>query len=96
MLLVALLITGTSYEVYILTYYCLISAHKFVYVAYMWHLRGIFVHGTYLAIIYGTAGADFWTCMYSNEGLYVDHSSSAVEHVCFVIGMFVKWHVPIM
>ena len=49
---------------------------------YMCHLRGIFVSDTYVTIVLSSYCSFFLTCMHSNVGLYVDHSNSAVEHLC--------------
>ena len=51
----------------------------------MCHLRGIFISGTYFAIVCGISVADscFWTSMHSKVGyICIDHDSSAVGHIC--------------
>ena len=55
-------------------------------------LRCIFVYGTYLAIMYGVAVVNSWFFGLVHAvmwGLCVDHSSSAVGHMCDVAGIFI-------
>ena len=66
-LLVAVLIAVSSYEVYILTTLSHICTWRKLHI---WYLRSIFVSGTYLVIICGVHVFFFyffWTWMYSNE-----------------------------
>ena len=63
------------------------SSHELiVYVAYIWHLRGIFVSGTYLAIMCGGSSYRLlilFGLVYSVMwGIYVDHSRNTVGHTC--------------
>ena len=86
-----MLIAVSSFESYLLTWLPRIFLH-------MWHLRGIFVASTYMAIpwqikdvfpIFGVMCA----LMY---GMQVQYSSNAVKHVSSMVDIFVKGHMPIM
>ena len=72
-----------------------ICAHELIW---MWHLKGIFVSGTFVAIMCGVVITDCgflgFVCTLMC-GLHTNYSS-AVGHMCDVGGTFVQGHISIM
>ena len=86
MLLVTLLMALSSYEVCILTSLSDICTQTNLY---MWHLRGIFVSGTFLARMCKVAVAG--GCILVDMGKYVGFMCpfNTVAHICNMAAIFV-------